>query len=361
MRVLVTGHKGYIGAVMAPILVQEGYEVVGLDSDIFEDCAFSEPHLEIPEIRKDIRDVAPADLAGFDAVIHLAAISNDPIGNLNPQLTYEINYLASVRLASLARDAGVERFLFSSSCSMYGASGNDILTEEAEFNPVTPYAHSKVLVEQDLARLAGDNFSPVFMRNATAYGVSPRLRFDLVINNLAAHAYTTGLVYLMSDGTPWRPVVHINDITNAFIAALRAPREVIHNQAFNVGVNSENYRVRELAEIVQQVAAQRNGGCRIEIAPGAGPDLRNYRVDFSKIARMLPGFKPSWNARLGAEQLFAAYQQVGLQRVDFEGPRFRRIDHINELLASGRLEADLRWPQPAPVTTPVPLNTPTIA
>jgi nucleoside-diphosphate-sugar epimerase len=339
MRVLITGHKGYIGSVMAPMLVEQGFEVVGLDSDIFEDCAFSDPIAEIPEIRKDIRDIELDDLTGFQAIIHLAAISNDPIGNLNPQLTYQINHLASVRLARLAKEAGVERFLFSSSCSMYGASSDDSLTEEADFNPVTPYAHSKVLVEQDVALLASETFSPTFLRNATAYGASPRLRFDLVINNLTAHAYTTGLVYLMSDGTPWRPVVHIEDITRAFIAALRAPRKVVHNQAFNVGVNSENYRVRELAEIVQEVVPD----CRIEIAPGAGPDLRNYRVDFSKIARVLPGFKPVWNARRGAEQLYEAYQQVNLQKADFDGPRFRRIDHIKDLLASGRLEEDLRW------------------
>lgn len=340
MRVLITGHKGYIGSVMAPMLIDAGFDVVGLDSDIFEDCAFSEPLAEIPELRKDIRDIKLEDLAGVQAVIHLAAISNDPIGNLNPQLTYEINHLATVRLARLAKEAGAARFLFSSSCSMYGASGNNFLTEEADFNPVTPYAHSKVLVEQDVAHLASDEFSPIFLRNATAYGASPRLRFDLVINNLVAHAYTTGLVYLMSDGTPWRPVVHINDIANAFIAALRAPREAVHNQAFNVGINSENYRVRELAEIVQQVVP----GCRIEIAPGAGPDLRNYRVDFSKIRRVLPDFKPLWSARLGAEQLYEAYQHAHLQKEDFDGPRFRRIDHIKGLLASGRLDEDLRWP-----------------
>jgi nucleoside-diphosphate-sugar epimerase len=339
MRVLITGHKGYIGSVMAPMLVKEGFDVVGLDSDIFEDCAFSDPIIEIPEIRKDIRDVVLEDLLGFQAVIHLAAISNDPIGNLNPQLTYEINHLGSVNLARLAKQAGIEQFLFSSSCSMYGAAGDEALTEEADFNPVTPYAHSKVLVEQDVARLASDTFSPTYLRNATAYGASPRLRFDLVINNLVAHAYTTGLVYLMSDGTPWRPVVHIRDISQAFIAVLKAPRQVVHNQAFNVGMNSENYRVRELAEIVQKVVPN----CRIEIAPGAGPDKRNYRVDFSKIARELPGFKPEWTARRGAEELYQAYQQVDLQQADFDGPRFKRIDHIKGLLASGRLGEDLRW------------------
>lgn len=339
MRVLITGHKGYIGSVMAPMLIAEGYEVVGLDSDIFEDCAFDEPLAQFPEIKKDIRDVEVDELRGFDAVIHLAAISNDPIGNLNPELTYDINHRGSVKLAEKAKEAGVSQFIFSSSCSLYGASGDDALTEEAAFNPVTPYAHSKVLVERDLAAMADDNFSPTYLRNATAYGVSPRLRFDLVINNLVAHAYTTGLVYLMSDGSPWRPIVHIQDISRAFIAVLQSPREIVYNQAFNVGVNEENYRIRELAEIVHQIVP----GCRIEYAPDAGPDKRNYRVDFSKISRMLPGFRPTWNARRGAMELLAAYQRVGLSKADFEGPRFRRIDHIKQLLASGRLAADLRW------------------
>ncbi len=339
MRVLITGHKGYIGSVMAPMLIAEGYEVVGLDSDIFEDCAFDEPLAQFPEIKKDIRDVEVDELRGFDAVIHLAAISNDPIGNLNPELTYDINHRGSVKLAEKAKEAGVSQFIFSSSCSLYGASGDDALTEEAAFNPVTPYAHSKVLVERDLAAMADDNFSPTYLRNATAYGVSPRLRFDLVINNLVAHAYTTGLVYLMSDGSPWRPIVHIQDISRAFIAVLQSPREIVYNQAFNVGVNEENYRIRELAEIVHQIVP----GCRIEYAPDAGPDKRNYRVDFSKISRMLPGFRPTRNARRGAMELLAAYQRVGLSKADFEGPRFRRIDHIKQLLASGRLAADLRW------------------
>jgi nucleoside-diphosphate-sugar epimerase len=244
----------------------------------------------------------------------------------------------------MAKEAGVAKFLFSSSCSLYGASGNDFLTEEAEFNPVTPYAHSKVLVERDLTELADDAFSPTYLRNATAYGVSPRLRFDLVINNLVAYAYTTGLVYLMSDGSPWRPIVHIEDISRAFKAVLEAPREIVHNQAFNVGINEENYRIRELAEIVREVVSERDRSCRIEYAPDAGPDKRNYRVDFSKISRTLPGFRPIWTARKGAVELYEAYQKVGLLKEDFEGPRFRRIDHIKQLLASGRLDEDLRWP-----------------
>ncbi len=339
MRVLVTGHRGYIGPILVNKLLEHGHDPVGLDSDIFAECAFYEDMPAIPELRLDLRDAKLGDLEGFDAVIHLAGISNDPIGNLNPALTYQINHQASVRLAELSKEAGCQRFLFSSSCSTYGAAGEDFLTEQASFNPVTPYGHSKVLVEQDVAKLADEDFSPTFLRNATAYGVSPRLRFDLVINNLVAHAYTRGLVYMLSDGTPWRPVVHIEDISNAFLAALEAPREVVHNQAFNVGGNDENYQIKELAEIVAEVVP----GCRIEYAPDAGPDKRTYRVDFSKIQRMLPGFKPQWTARQGAEELFEAYQQVHLQREDFEGSRYRRIDHIQKLMKAGRLGEDLRW------------------
>jgi nucleoside-diphosphate-sugar epimerase len=345
MRVLVTGHKGYIGSVMVPMLLAEGYDLVGLDSDIFVECAFSDPLATIPEIKKDVRDVEPADLEGFDAVIHLAAISNDPIGNLNPQLTYQINHLGSVHLARTAKLVGVPRFLFSSSCSIYGAAGEDALNEEASFNPVTPYGHSKELAEHDIAELADENFSPTFLRNATAYGLSPRHRFDLVVNNLVAYALTTGLVYLMSDGTPWRPIIHIRDITRAFVAVLKAPREAVFNQAFNVGINEENYRIHELAEIVHDVIPT----SRIEIAPGAGPDKRSYRVDFSKIARELPGFQAEWTVRKGVEELCEGYQKVGLEQEDFEGPRFKRIDHIKLLLGSGRLGADLRWlPEVAP-------------
>ncbi len=339
MRVLVTGNRGYIGPILVDMLLEKGYEVVGIDADWYSECAFSEDMPPVPEIKKDMRDVTLDDLQGIDAVMHLAAISNDPIGNLNPALTYEINHKASVRLAELAREAGVKRFLFSSSCSLYGAAGEAILTEEAAFNPVTPYAHSKVLVEQDLARLASDDFSPVFLRNATAYGLSPRLRFDLVINNLVAHALTTGLVLMKSDGTPWRPVVHIQDISRAFLAALEAPQEVIHNQAFNVGVNDENYQVHELAEIVAEVVPN----CRIEYEPGAGPDKRSYRADFSKIKECLPAFQPQWTARRGAQELYPAYLAYGLKKDDFEGPHFRRIDHIKQLLRSGRMSEELRW------------------
>lgn len=341
MRVLVTGHNGYVGTVLVPMLVKAGHDVVGLDTDLYQAATFGEENstVAVPAIQKDVRDVTHADIDGFDAILHLAGLSNDPLGDLNPELTYEINHRASVRLAEIAKELGVERYIFSSSCSNYGAGVDDWLTEESAFNPVTPYGKSKVMVEQDVAKMADDNFSPTFLRSATAYGVSPRLRFDLVINNLTAWAYTTGLVYLKSDGTPWRPVVHIEDMALAFVAALHAPRELIHNEAFNVGRPEENYRIRELAEIVAEVVPN----SRVEFAEGASPDKRNYRVDSSKIARTLPEYKPQWTARRGAQELYEAYRRVGLQVEEFEGPRYRRIDHIKMLIAEGRLDDRLRW------------------
>jgi nucleoside-diphosphate-sugar epimerase len=339
MRVLLTGHKGYIGAAMTPMLLAAGHEVVGLDSDLFQQCTFGDPAPEVPQIRKDIRDVQAGDLAGFDALIHLAGLSNDPLGDLNPRLTYAINHRATVRLAFLAKHARVARFLFASSCSTYGAAGEEPIDERGAFNPVTSYGHSKVLVERDVAQLADVRFCPTFLRNATAYGVSPRLRFDLALNNLVAWAYTTGRVYLKSDGSAWRPIVHIEDIARAFIAVLHAPADLVRNQAFNVGLSGENYRISELAQIVQETVP----GCRIEYAAGAAPDKRCYRVDCEKIARMLPEFQPQWNARRGAQQLYEAYRRVGLRLEDFEGPRYKRIDHIKQLLRAGLLDSELRW------------------
>ncbi len=340
MRVLLTGHKGYIGMVLVPMLLEAGYEVVGLDSDLYKNCIFGDSiNFKISEKIKDIRDVNLRDLKGVDAVLHLAGLSNDPLGDLNPELTNKINYQASVNLAKFAKKAGVKRFIFSSSCSNYGAGGQDMLVETSALNPVTPYGISKVNVEKEVTKLADDEFSPVFLRNATAYGVSPRLRFDLVLNNLVAWAYTTGKVHLKSDGMSWRPIVHIRDISQAFIAALDAPKELIHNATFNVGRTEENYLIRDIAQLVKDVVP----GSVVEFADTSGPDKRNYKVNCDKIINTLPGFKPVWTARKGAEELYAAYHEIGLKLEDFEGPKYRRISHIQQLLKNGLLDTDLRW------------------
>jgi nucleoside-diphosphate-sugar epimerase len=339
MRVLVTGHNGYIGSVLAPALQAAGHDVVGLDTFFFEDCTLGRDDPPVPAMRMDIRDVHPTDLLGFDAVVHLAALCNDPLGDLNPGWTDDINHRASVRLGRIARDAGVARFVFASSCSMYGAAGEDVVTEEAPLKPLTAYAVSKVRTEEGLANLADGRFSPVFMRNATAYGLSPRLRADVVLNNLVCWAHTTGRIRIMSDGTPWRPIVHVQDIARAVAAVLVAPRDAIHNQAFNVGANGENYQVLELAEIVQATVP----GCTIERAAGAGPDPRSYRVDFRKLARTLPAFTLHWNASRGAKDLHAALLEGGVTLADFQGERYMRLARIKRLLESRRLDDTLRW------------------
>lgn len=339
MKVLVTGCSGYIGSVLVPMLQKEGHEVFGLDSDIYRRCTFSGTVPEFPVSRKDVRDVTQDELEGFDAIIHLAGLSNDPLGDYRPELTEEINEKASITLAGLAKAAGVGRFLFASSCSNYGAAGADFLTEEAKFNPVTPYGVSKVKVEAALSKMADEDFSPTYLRASTAYGVSPRIRFDLVTNNLTAWAFTTGLVYIKSDGTPWRPIVHVEDISRAYIAVLHAPRELVHNEGFNVGTTTENYQVREIAQLVKEVVP----GCKVEYAPDAGPDKRCYRVDCNKIARVLHEYKPQWTARRGIEQLYEEYKRVGLTLEEFEGPKFMRIAHVKSLIKEGVLDENLRW------------------
>ena len=339
MKVLITGSRGYIGTVMAPMMVAAGHQVVGVDADLYRRSTFGTWTEAIRTIPKDVRALEARDLEGFEAIVHLAALSNDPLGDLNPQLTFDINHLASVRLAALAKEVGVGRSVLASSCSNYGAAGDAPMNEESELNPVTPYGESKVLAERDIKKLADESFTPTFLRCATAYGVSPRLRFDIVLNNLVAWAFTSGKVLLKSDGTPWRPIAHIEDISRAFLAVLAAPREVVRAEAFNIGRNDQNYRIREIAEIVKETVP----GCEIAFADGAGPDKRNYRADFSKVARVLPSFQPQWDARKGARQLYQAYRSIGLRLEDFEGPRYRRIDQIKRLLAEGNLGADLRW------------------
>lgn len=338
MKVLVTGHDGYIGTRMVPRLLSAGHEVVGLDTGLFSDCQFGGEVSQIPSLFSDVRDVRPEQLETFDAIIHLAALSNDPLGDLDPELTIDINYGGTMTVARAAKEAGVKRFLYSSSCIVYGKKGDEILDESADFAPVTAYGKSKVLSENHLTSLADDNFSPVFLRNATAYGYSPRLRGDLVVNNLTAYAYASGKVLLKSDGTPWRPLIHVEDISQAFQLALEAPIDKIHNQAFNVCATSESYQIRDVAQIVQECVE----GSVVEFAPDAGPDIRNYRVNGDKIAAVL-GFSPDWDVRKGVLEVLDSYVKNRLTVEMLHSSNLMRIQHIREQLAAGKLQADLRW------------------
>jgi nucleoside-diphosphate-sugar epimerase len=340
VKILLTGHHGYIGSVTGPLLRAAGHEVTGLDTFFYEGCDLRQRGDGQPALRIDLREVDAAALAGCDAVVHLAALSNDPLGDLSPELTRQINFEATVRLARAAKQTGVPRFVFSSSCSMYGASGSgNPVDETAPLRPLTAYAESKVRSEEALSDLADGDFSPVFMRNATAYGVSPRLRVDLVLNNLVGWAFTTGKVKIMSDGTPWRPLIHIEDISRATLAVLEAPRDVVHGQAFNVGRDEENYQVRDLAEIVHQTVSD----CEIEYAGSGDPDPRSYQVDFGKFHRAFPEAGLRWTAREGAGELLDAYREVGLTLEQFESDRYIRLKHLRLLLERGELDEDLRW------------------
>ncbi|HEY0483950.1 MAG TPA: SDR family oxidoreductase [Kofleriaceae bacterium] len=339
MRVLVTGHRGYIGVELVPMLRKAGFDVVGLDTGFFDDSDFRAPPDDVPALDLDLREVTSDHVRGFDAVVHLGALSNDPLGDLNPGLTYDINLRASVNLATAAKAAGASRYVFASSCSLYGAGADGHLTEQAAFNPVTAYGESKVKAELEIGPLADAGFAPVYLRNATAYGVSRRLRADIVVNNLVGLAITTGKVTMTSDGSPWRPLVHIGDIARGVIAALTAPADAVRNQAFNIGRTQENFRIREVAELVAQVVP----GCEVSFAPGASPDARNYRVDFSKAETSLPGFRPEWTLRAGIEELYAAYREHGMTQAEFLGPRYYRLKVIRGRIERGELDHNLRW------------------
>lgn len=340
MRVLVTGNKGYIGSVLCPQLEEAGYEVAGLDTGFFQGCEFLPFKLPLKQVTKDVRAVEKEDLAGVDYLIHLAALSNDPLGEINPDLTKDINYQASVRLAELARQAGVKRFIFSSSCSVYGIAGDEAIDESGQLDPVTEYAKSKVATEKEVASMADESFSPVFMRNSTVYGASPMHRVDLVVNNLVGWAYTTGSLRIMSDGSPWRPLIHVEDICSVFIAMLNAPPDLVHNQVFNVGRDTENYRIKDIADVIKEAFPS----CEIDYTGEHGADTRSYRVDFGKLASKLDGYcRFNWDIEKGVRQLLGAYRERGLTFEDFQGKSFIRLKQIKYLIEEGLVDQKLFW------------------
>ncbi len=341
-RILITGSNGYIGSVMAPWFQNQGYDVVGLDTGYFAQCTLVPDVANIPTINRDIRDITAQELEGYDAIIHLAALSNDPIGNLNEAWTREINLQGTVHLAVAAKQAGVPRFILSSSCIMYGMSEAAVVDETAPLAPRTEYARSKADAEVALSHLADDRFSPTFCRNGTIYGLSPRMRFDTVLNNLMGEAFTTGEVVIHSDGTPWRPVVHVQDVARAFQAVLEAPRDLIHNQAFNTGADDLNHQIRELGQIVAETLP----GCRLSIVPRAGADQRTYKADFSKFKRTFQDFRFLWTVRDGATELRTAFERSGLTHAQFTDKRFTRLNWLRHLLDDGMLHGSLRWTAP---------------
>lgn len=342
MNILVTGNNGYIGSKLTQLLLERGDRVTGLDTNYYQGCEFNEFKYSIRQIPKDIRRVSKEDLKDIDAIIHLAALSNDPLGAFDKKLTDDINFLATVNLAGLAKEAGIRRFLYASSCSMYGIAGEEAVTEDSPLSPVTEYAISKVKSEKALSQMADGSFSPVFLRAATAYGIAPMLRCDLVVNNLTGWAYTTGKIRIMSDGTPWRPTIHVEDLARAYIACLDAPLEAIHNQAFNVGQNKENYRIREMAEVVKKVVP----GCEVEYTYEHGSDSRTYRVSFDKISIRLKGFfKPQWDIEKGVKQLYQAFKAHGLTLEEFIGNRYIRLNQLKVLVDKKAVDKDLFWRQ----------------
>jgi len=340
MKVLVTGTDGYIGSILGPYLIKEGHEVKGLDTGFYRSgWLFNNGETIYPSyINKDLRDVKLIDLEGYEAVVHLAELSNDPLGKLNPEITYKINHKGSVRIAKLCKQAGIKRFVYASSCSVYGVGTEEFKTEESELRPQTAYAKCKTRVERDVSELADVDFSPTFLRNATAYGASPRMRFDIVLNNLAGLAWTTGIIEMISDGMPWRPLVHIKDISKAFRCALEAPRETIHNQVFNVGDTDQNFRVKEIAEIVGNAFP----GCKTTFGDSGG-DNRSYRVSFDKINSQLPGFSCEHTALKGAEELYTVFRKINLNSKTFTGRPYTRLKQLKYLLETNQLNKDLYW------------------